>query len=58
MYEADGNPTNLRRCTSDGCWHAFYARGLCYRHYLLLYRYGAPERPRQRLPESFKVFRG
>lgn len=58
-YEADGNPQNYRKCTHDGCWRPFYARGLCYRHYLRLFRYGAPdERPRQRLPASFKVFTG
>lgn len=58
MYDADANPTNLQKCTEDGCWHPFYARGLCQRHYLRWYR-GVPIAPkRQRLPESFKVFRG
>lgn len=59
MYAATGNPTNLRKCTVDHCWRSFYARELCFRHYLRWYRYGTPEGPqRQRLPESFKVFRG
>lgn len=58
MHDADGNPTNLRKCTEDRCWGAFYARGLCFRHYLRWYR-GAPLTPaRKRLPASFKLFTG
>ena len=58
MYEADGNPTNCRRCGEPDCSRPHYARGVCYRHYLRWYR-GVPVSPaRQRLPESFKVFRG
>lgn len=59
MYEADGNPTNLRHCTVDGCDHPFYARGLCNVHYLRRYRGEPLVRPRRKpLPESFRLFTG
>lgn len=58
MYEVDGNPTNCRKCGEEGCWRTYYARGVCYHHYLRWYRGLPPKQERQRLPESFKVFRG
>lgn len=61
---SDGNPTNLRHCTIDRCRHRFYARGLCYRHYLQWWQAGRPDDfdptppPRPPLPASFRLFTG
>lgn len=55
---ADGNPTNLRHCTIDGCHGRYQARGLCNRHYMAWLTHGTPvpdAGPRQPLPASWKV---
>jgi len=61
MYEADGNPTNLRHCTVEGCRRPFYARSLCQRHYWRVYNRGTtddpPRRRRGPLPESWRLLR-
>jgi hypothetical protein len=61
MNEADGNPTNCRKCSVDGCRRPFYARQVCKPHYLDEYR-GKPLRTRRTkpvpLPPRFKVFTG
>jgi hypothetical protein len=61
MNEADRNPTNLRRCTVDGCRRPFYARQVCYLHYLDWYREKEPRTRRSKawpLPARFKIFTG
>ena len=61
MNEADGNPTNCRKCSVDGCRRPFYARQVCQQHYSDFYRGKTPRTRRTRpwpLPASFKVFRG
>lgn len=57
--DADGNPTNLRKCTVEDCDRPFFARGMCARHYRRWYDgRRVKERRRPRLPTSFKVFTG